>query len=118
MQNKMLNLLKSNCYTLFWILNPNRSVEITFSSIINYFQAQYRLSKSFSKLPVHVREQIIYRESVSKCKDLEFCTACGCPTGELFYGDSGCKATNPCFPKMLNKQEWNKFINNEINLHK
>lgn len=106
MWNKMLQFLKSNFYTIYWIFNPNRQVAITFKGIYNYFQAHYRAFKGFENLPLHIQEQVIERKRVSKCSNLEFCSFCGCPMEELFLGDEGCKNNPPCFGKLLNKQEY------------
>lgn len=109
MQNKILQFLKSNFYTIYWIFNPDRTIDITPQSVYNYFQAQYRKTLGFNNLEVHIREQIIYRSKISACASLEHCSFCGCPMEELIYGNDSCKNTPPCFPKMMNKEEWLEF---------
>ena len=106
MRNKIRQFLKSNFYTIYWIFNPNRTVAITPRGIYNYFQAHYRKTLGIYNLPAHVQEQIIYRSLISKCSELEYCQHCGCPMEDLFFGNEACKDTPPCFPAMMNADEW------------
>lgn len=117
MQNKITNFLKSNLYTIYWIFNPSRTISITLEGVINYFKAYYRQSKDFYDLPIHIQEQIIWRNKISRCSNYEYCQYCGCPSQELFYGDLGCKDPNPCFPKLMSNDEWLLYIkDNNIKL--
>jgi hypothetical protein len=61
----------------------------------------------------HIREQVIFRESVASpyCKARGDCI-CGCPLPQLYYADKTCgvKGVDSCYPKMLSKYEWRKFV--------
>lgn len=82
---------------------------ITFKNIKAYAQGNYRLFlDKFDKLDSHIKEQVIYRESIAdpECKAIGECK-CGCPIPDLFYADKTCE--DSCYPVLMNKSEWNKY---------
>jgi hypothetical protein len=65
-------------------------------------------------LPLHTKEQIIYRISI--CKDSCFndkgCEYCGCNTIKKMFTASSCNEGNK-FPDLMDKIEWEKFKKTE-----
>ena len=85
---------------------------ITPKNVHAYLQAQYRILNE-ENLPLHIKEQILWRSIQAKpCTDNKECLYCGCSTEdlELYYADIGCKRPdNPCYPAMMNEEDWNKY---------
>lgn len=60
----------------------------------------------------HIREQIAWREKQAHpfCKNQGQCI-CGCAIPQLHYADKRCGVGDIfCYPKMMNKNEWRKFM--------
>lgn len=59
----------------------------------------------------HIKGQLSFRvNSVnSQCYDSGSCISCSCKTPDVFFADKACNEL--CYPAMLNKEQWNKFIN-------
>ena len=57
----------------------------------------------------HIREQITYRLLVMdrECYDEGSCKICGCMVPALQMADKSCP--KPCYPKMMNKEQWEKY---------
>lgn len=65
-------------------------------------------------LPRHLRDQIDYRKLAAKdeCIEKGYCVNCGCRIPHLFFANKVCgvPGLEPCYPKMMNKHEWKKFV--------
>jgi hypothetical protein len=71
----------------------------------------------------HIKEQFIYRTiKAYECAKNGSCIVCGCTTPALFFANKPCALshvqksnwhvfgkTELCYPKMMNKKEWNDF---------
>ena len=82
---------------------------ITLKNIKAYIQGNYRLlSERFGKLDTHIKEQVIYRDTVAdlECKRIGECK-CGCPLPDLYYADKTCE--DSCYPELMDKDTWEKF---------
>jgi hypothetical protein len=85
----------------------------TFKNILYYIQGHVRYSTYYSPfywlIPIHIREQILYRINSMNpiCYERGSCIACGCKTTHLQMCDKPCN--NNCYPKMLNKTLWHLF---------
>lgn len=57
----------------------------------------------------HIAQQIEYRISImdKECYENGSCKMCGCRTTALQMADKQCP--KPCYPKMMNKKEWNQY---------
>ncbi len=86
------------------------------SDIFAYFQGYYRYHIYYSHslvsrilIRTHILEQIQWRIAVmdTECFENGSCKLCGCDTTALQMADKACD--KPCYPKMMNKKEWNKF---------
>jgi len=81
--------------------------------ILYYFQGNVRYQLFYSKfaflLSKHIREQIELRiKTMDKtCYNTGSCVLCGCNTTALQMCNKSCD--KPCYPRMLNKSEWNDF---------
>jgi hypothetical protein len=71
--------------------------------------------------PKHIKEQVAKRkedikEKSPECWLKEECF-CGCDINFLVYQPDACEEKNKCFPKLMNKKEWEDFKNTlyEIN---
>jgi len=75
-----------------------------------YTQGNIRYELFYSKykklIPLHIREQIIYRiNSMNmECYTGGSCIMCGCKTTALQMANKACD--KPCYPKMFNKKTW------------
>lgn len=58
----------------------------------------------------HIQEQINFRIEFmqKKCYDSGSCERCGCSTTALQMANKCCD--KPCYPPMLNEEDWDKFI--------
>ncbi len=86
--------------------------DITIKNIKSFLQGYIR-SIILNRL-THVYEQVEIRiNRVNKispeCIANGKCKHCKCTTPELFYADKGCELG--CYPKLMNKQEWNTYKN-------
>jgi len=95
--------------------NANNPAKITLKNVKNFLSAQVREA---GFLPEWEKEQVLWRAEAAKpCTLNGSCLECGCETPDLYYGTEGCKRENPCFPKMMNQEEWEEFKNtNKINI--
>jgi hypothetical protein len=98
--------------------NANNPAQINIKNVKNFLSAKVR---EVGFLPQWEKEQVVWRvEAAEACTQNGSCFECGCETPDLYYGTEGCKKEeNPCFPKMMSKEEWEKFKlenNIEINL--
>ena len=66
----------------------------------------------------HVREQIDYRLASmnQKCYVQGACIKCGCITPDMQFANKACPGN--CYPKMMNKKNWNKLVNVKSKLKK
>jgi hypothetical protein len=98
--------------------NPNAAnpAKINFKNVKNFLSAQVREAGFLSECE---KEQVLWRHEVAQACSLNgSCLECGCETPDLYYGTDGCKRKeNPCFPDMMNKENWEAFkIKNNIKL--
>lgn len=97
-----------------------RADQITLRNVWAYCQGNYRYILHYYctwayKILVrkHIREQIDARiASMDKqCLTQGFCKECGCNTTNLQHANKPCDGG--CYPKMLNRKEWNKVKNGD-----
>lgn len=100
-----------------------------YRNVYYYFQGTLRMmlyNISPFLIRQHIREQFEYRKYVAdKCSKNKSCLGCGCKTDDLFFANKPCslkkydKQTRMniagqdyfCYDTMLNKKDWEKFIN-------
>lgn len=88
--------------------------DITLKNIGAFVQGKGRLmfeNLGFD-LEDHIKEQIVWRESkaLPECINNEVCK-CGCDIPDLFYADKACEFG--CYPKLMNKEEWEQYKKDE-----
>lgn len=96
--------------------------EVTLENVMYYLQGTIRYYFFYHKylkklIRLHIFEQITYRISIMdlECYEQGFCKMCGCNTTALQMADKQCN--KPCYPKMMNKKDWENFKKeNKINL--
>lgn len=78
-----------------------------------FIQANIRMfiekyGQEFMTLEEHVKEQIVFRESVAnpECKAEGACE-CACSLPDLYYADKTCE--KECYPEMMNAKDWADF---------
>lgn len=90
-------------------------------NIYYFLQGNLRYKLFYSKfvflIPNHILEQIYFRinKMDKKCYNDGQCKICGCSTIALQMANKSCP--KPCYPKMMNKRQWNNykpFIKNEL----
>ena len=87
----------------------------TLKNITAYIQGNLRYKLYYSKFAFlirpHIKQQIDVRiNSMDKqCYDEGQCKLCGCQTTALQMANKACD--KPCYPRMLNKKEWNIITN-------
>lgn len=86
-----------------------------FRKIMHYLKGMLRY-RFFYFAPLHIREQVIYRYTKSKCTFEPRCTDCGCKIPQLFYADGQCGGE--CYPDMMNETDWvNYKIDNNVRIN-
>ena len=88
----------------------------------SYIQGKLRYKAYYSKnykwlIRNHIFEQILWRISImdKECFSNGACKMCGCDTTALQMANKACP--KPCYPKMMNKFEWNIYkINNNLTI--
>lgn len=87
--------------------------DITLANIGSFVQGKTRLlvdryGGEFIALEEHIKEQVLYRESVAnkECLQKKVCK-CNCEIPGLFYADKTCE--DGCYPEMMNKNDWEEF---------
>lgn len=88
--------------------------QASLKDIFYYFQGSYRYRLYYNSklkwlLRTHIREQIAYRIRVMNpvCYQQGSCIKCGCMTTALQMCDKPCDGY--CYPRMLNKEEWDTW---------
>ena len=105
----------------FWNLIFNRKkykkpATISLSNIKGFLQGNLRSFRNDMdglELDSHIREQSIWRlKEISKkspgCLKGD-CLICGCDTYSKVFEDRECKADDPCYPIMMDKEEWGNY---------
>lgn len=94
-------------------------MKIKFKDIIAYIQGNIRYKLYYSKyfswlIPGFIHEQIDMRiNSMNpKCYSQGSCIECGCKTTALQMANKKCDGD--CYPRMLNKLEWNNLIKRKL----
>lgn len=99
-----------------------KKLKLSLPNIKGFLQGNYRKFKwEVLKLPIEIdkKEQINRRfhlvsENSPECLQKGECY-CGCGMPEKLYEDRGCegweegKKTKPCYPDMMNKEDWEKY---------
>ena len=79
-------------------------------NIIEFFKGYLRSFAFTVKFPLrkHIQEQVVWRIKAAKVECIQNgeCIRCGCSTPELQLSDKECVE---CYPRMMNKKEWNYF---------
>jgi len=90
--------------------------KVNLKNILAYLQGNARYALYYNPhltvlLRRHILEQIDYRITAmdSECYNNGSCKLCGCQTTQLQMSNKECRGK--CYPKMMNKKEWNKFKN-------
>lgn len=63
----------------------------------------------------HIQQQIYYRTIIwidKECSKIGICKICGCTTPALQMANKSCD--KPCYPEMMNKKQWNNFLDGKI----
>lgn len=88
--------------------------EASLTDVWHYIIGHLRYKAYYSKrlkwlIRVHIREQIKYRITWmdQDCFDNGYCKKCGCETTALQMANKSCD--RPCYPAMMNKDEWRRF---------
>ena len=88
-------------------------MRITLKNVKAFIQGYSRRAlDNLDLLQPHKKEQAIWRSLVAKkCTDAGKCEACGCTTKnlELYLADKECEKDVPCYPEMMNKEEWDNY---------
>ena len=101
---------------------PIGKAKITIKNVKGFLQGNLRkLKEKILKLPLddYIKEQIEWRaEQVAikspECLEKGECY-CGCTMPNKMYEDRGCEGwevgnkSGPCYPDMMNKEDWEKF---------
>ncbi len=87
--------------------------DITLSNVKSFIEGHSRhlidkYGGDYLNLPQHLKEQIIYRESIAntECVRNGKCI-CNCSIPELFYATKQCELK--CYPELMNAMEWDEF---------
>lgn len=91
---------------------PTNPAKVDLKHVKSFFQGYARMfSDSFGILPLHKKEQVIWREQMAKaCTDNKACLYCGCETPAKYYSDEACEdPVKQCYPEMMKKTRWNQF---------
>lgn len=87
--------------------------DLTLSNINAFIQGKTRMlvekyGNEFFPLETHIKEQIVWRESVAnkECLSNKECK-CGCPLPDMFFADKTCE--DKCYPVMMSLEEWEAF---------
>lgn len=95
-----------------------KKAKLTLKNIIAYVQGKLRYKLYYSKFAFlirpHIKEQIDIRiNSMERtCYENGECVLCGCQTTALQMANKPCD--KPCYPRMLNREEWNIITNKEL----
>lgn len=96
-------------------IQVKKKPKLTWNNIKAVFQS---LIRSNTGLPSHISEQIIWRRiqisiKEPRCWESGSCIVCGCEILGKSMEDRACSAEEvgdePCYPKMMNKQEWKEY---------
>lgn len=113
------------------IIKPAKLTLRNMFAVLQAFLRKKRRSLGGFDLPAHIYEQIIWRrtcvmENSPECWSTGNCVVCGCEILGKTMEDRACsisehpdllKNYDPCYPKMMNEEEWKKFkILNNIKL--
>lgn len=88
--------------------------KVNLKNIIAYLQGNLRYFLYYSRFKFlirkHIREQIDFRIKYmdKECYENGSCKMCGCVTTALQMADKQCD--KPCYPKMMDKIIWERFI--------
>jgi|SRR6187402_8374 len=96
--------------------------KINLKNILYYLQGNIRYELYDSRfsylIKKHIREQIDCRINSmnSKCYTDGQCELCGCKTTALQMCNKSCE--KPCYPPILNKEQWNSLVEGWLYLDK
>ena len=80
-------------------------------NIIHFIEGNIKmLGDQFDLLPLHQREQVLYRSQICKdeCMVLGYCVECGCSVPGKLYVKESCNEGKK-FPDLMNKIDWEEF---------
>ena len=87
--------------------------DITPKNIKSFVEGYIRsfMIKFFQNKLEHIHEQVEERkllvaERSPECLEQGQCKICKCKIPELFYADKPCENNPPCYPTLVNKDEW------------
>lgn len=89
------------------------NLKFSLSNIKAFIQGNVRMfvdkhGSTFTSLPEHIKEQIVFREAVANptCKANGICK-CECKMPGLLYADKTCH--DECYPEMMDELKWEGF---------
>ncbi|RYC70663.1 hypothetical protein [Spirosoma sordidisoli] len=63
----------------------------------------------------HIRTQYEWRKKRAEpCYQNGECLVCHCRTPELFFADKSCAKSPPCYPVMMNRNEWRNYSDTQV----
>ena len=82
-----------------------KHVTAFFQGYANYFKDGLKMLEQWKK------EQIVWRlEKAKTCVNNGSCLYCGCAMPQRAYANVGCEDPDrKCYPEMMDKEEWEKF---------
>jgi len=87
-------------------------MKITRDKILGYLEGNFRyyVLKKFLGLPLHIKEQALYRLEMCKndCTKTGKCKKCGCPTEKKVFVTESCN-NGEIFPDLMTKEKWEEF---------
>ena len=101
-----------------------KKAKLTLSNIKGFVQGNFRkIMNEFGEVPQYIKEQAIWRLHQVKLKSPEClkedkCIHCGCQVSAKTWESRGCSnEEDPCYPPMMNEQEWSNFKIKEYERH-
>lgn len=89
--------------------------QITLPNIKGFLQGNFRkVLEDLDFLPLHIKEQAIWRlsqvkEKSPECFNNDKCLHCGCQVSAKIFEDRGCSDSGKCYPPMMTEEQWKTF---------
>lgn len=86
-------------------------MKITAKKVFQFIEGNLKmLGDELHLLPLHEREQVLYRSAICKddCVALGYCAYCGCSVPGKLYVRESCNGGER-FPNMMNAENWQEF---------
>lgn len=83
--------------------------KITLGNVKSFLQGKTRkVIDHFNLLPIHIQEQVAFRENKCKKSCPTKCQHCGCETPGRWFSDESCNDGEK-FPDLMNNVDWEKY---------